>query len=226
MTLVAREKTKIVCDLNKQIILVYGAPKIGKSTFCSKFEKPLFLATEPGLNHLEVFKTNITSWKDFLNVCGELATDTQGYKTIVVDTIDKLVMYCTEFICKREGINHPSDYDYGKGWSMITQELQRVLTKFCSLPYGFVFVSHAKTEEKKTKTKSYNRETVSLTGENRRVVLNLVDIILFVTQKVVDEKEVRIAHTKPSLYYEAGDRSNKLPAEVKFDFTEISKYFK
>ena len=60
------ERSKKVIELAKQVILVYGRAKIGKSTFCSNFPSALFLATESGLNQLEEFKVNITSWEKFL----------------------------------------------------------------------------------------------------------------------------------------------------------------
>jgi len=35
------------------VYLIYGDPKVGKSTLASEFPKPLFLATEPGLSGLD-----------------------------------------------------------------------------------------------------------------------------------------------------------------------------
>ena len=43
-------------SLSEQTILVYAAPKTGKSEFASRFPDALFFECEPGLNHLEVFK--------------------------------------------------------------------------------------------------------------------------------------------------------------------------
>ena len=54
------QKTKPKASLFDLTALVYGPSKIGKSTWCSNAEKALFLATEPGLNALEVFQSNIT----------------------------------------------------------------------------------------------------------------------------------------------------------------------
>lgn len=41
---------KVSRDLSGYITLIYGPPKIGKSTFGSKMPSPLFLAFEKGLN--------------------------------------------------------------------------------------------------------------------------------------------------------------------------------
>ena len=222
------EKSVALFDLSKQVLLVHGRPKIGKSTLCSQlFPNALFIATESGLNFLEVYKTNVTSWGKFLEVCGELAKSNGRYSPVIIDTIDSLVVYCVEFVCAREKINHPSDYEYGKGWSMVTKELQRVLSKLCAMGHGLVLVGHTKTEEVKTKTKAYNRETISITGENRRIVLALADLILYIDSETEEGGgEKRVIRTKTSLYFEAGDRSNLLPSVLPLDAKEVLKYFK
>ena len=143
MSLLPTSKTEIDNKLADQIMLVYGRPKIGKSTFCSCYEKAIFLATEPGLNHLAVYRTPVNSWQKFLEICKELGAGKHEFKTIVIDTIDNLVDYCQEYVCSREGINHPSDYDYGKGWAMVTAELHRVLSKLSLLPYGLIMIRYA-----------------------------------------------------------------------------------
>jgi hypothetical protein len=177
----------------------------------------VFVATEPGLNHLEVFKVNVNSWEKFMEVCRELSEGKHEFKTLIIDTIDNLVMFCQEFVCAREGIKHPSDYDYGKGWSMVTQEFQRVMTKVSLMPYGLVMVGHSKTEEVKTKSKAYNKTTISVTGENRKIITSMADIILFMESDMDENgKPVGVIHCKPEIYFDAGDRSKRLPPEIVF----------
>ena len=67
------KKTPPKQDLAGLTVLVYGPSKIGKSTWCSQADGALFLATEPGLNALEVFQTPITCWDDLLQACAEIA---------------------------------------------------------------------------------------------------------------------------------------------------------
>jgi RecA-family ATPase len=66
-------KTPPKRSLSDVSILLYGPSKIGKSTFASQAPDAIFLATEPGLNALEVYQHPITSWPEFLEVCAELA---------------------------------------------------------------------------------------------------------------------------------------------------------
>ena len=220
------ERSKRITDLSQQVILIYGRAKIGKSTLCSQFEEPLFLATEPGLNHLEVFKVNINSWEKFLEACSDLAGGKHKFKTIIIDTIDNLVVFCQDYVCKKNGINHPSELPHGKGWSMVTSELRRALVKIAQLPYGLVMVSHSELVEVETKTRKYTRYTIPIGGKNRGIILNMPDIILFIDSEVAkDGTERRLIRTKPSMFYEAGDRSELLPEVLPLDYKELAKHF-
>lgn len=224
--------SKKVDDLSKQIILVYGRPKIGKSTLCSKFPNALFLAPEPGLNHLEVFKQPIHNWSEFMLACKEIAEGSHEFKTIVIDTIDALIPLLVDYIQVENNVEYIGDLPMGKGWFLATQELKRVLNKLSMLDYGLILVSHAKQEKIETKTKNYDRFTIDIGGKNQNAILNLMDIILFMDSEMKDGEEIGVMRTKPSLYWEAGDKSKKLPSNIEFPpdkpevvFDVISKAF-
>lgn len=220
------ERSKVVSDLSKQVLLIYGRAKIGKSTLCSKFERPLFLATEPGLNHLEVFKVNINSWEKFLEACKDIAGGKHEFSTIIIDTVENLIIFCSDYVCRENGISHPSELAHGKGWHLVTSELRRALVKLASLPYGLVFVSHSQLMEVETKTKKYSRFTIAVGGKNKNIILNMTDIILFIDSETTkDGEERRLIRTKPSMFYEAGDRSNTLPETMPLSYKELVKHF-
>jgi hypothetical protein len=216
MGVLPTEKSAKNDNLSDQIILIYGRAKIGKSTFCAQFEDAIFLATEPGLNHLEVYKMNITSWEAFLKACAELARGDHEFKTIVIDTIDKLIPLLTDYVEKENDVDYIGDLPMGKGWYLVTQELSRALIKLSSLPYGLVLVSHSKQEEVETKTAKFNRFTIDIGGKNQNAILNLMDMILFMDSEMRSGEEVSVIRTKPSLYWESGDKSKLLPATIQF----------
>lgn len=227
MTILPLQKSGKVTALEMQTILIYGRAKVGKSTLAAKFPSPVFLATEAGLNHLEVFKVNCNSWEKFLEACAELGTGDHKFKTIVIDTIDNLVIYCSEWVCKEHGIHHPSELGHGRGWHLITSELNRVLLKLSSLPYGLVMISHSIQEEIETKIRKYNRWTIAVSGKNKNIFLNMSDMILFIDSEVSkDGEETRLIRTKPSMNFDAGDRSGLLPDVLPLDYKEFSKCFK
>ncbi len=160
-------------------VLAYGRSKIGKSDWCSHSEGALFLATEPGLNALDVYQVPIQSWSELLAAGSEIAEGKHSFKTIVIDTIDNAYRMCAEHVCAKFKIEHESDLGYGKGWALINNEFHRVLTKLAFLPYGLFLVSHSVEREIETRTGKYTRIVPTLPDKARKIVLGMVDLILY-----------------------------------------------
>lgn len=220
-----KEKTKPRERLEDFTILLYGPPKIGKSTLASQFDSPLFLATEAGLNSLEVYQAPIATWEDFLAACKEIAKGDHAFKTIVIDTVDNLWKACSEYVRKKNNIQHESDLEWGKGWQLVKDEFTRAVTKLSLLSYGLVMVSHAEYIEIKTRTANITKAVPTLQRSAREIILKMADIILFTESTVTDKGEVRIIKTKPSENWEAGDRTNRLPATLPLDYEAFYNAF-
>jgi hypothetical protein len=223
-------KTQPKPNLADLTVLVYGQTKIGKSTFCAEGQDALFLATEPGLNSLSVFQTPIQSWDDLLNACAEITEGKHPFKTVIVDTIDNAYKFCTDYIVKKYKIEHESDLGYGKGYALVNNEFQRVLTKLAFLPYGLFLISHAKEIEVDTRTGKYVRVVPTLPDKARKIVLGMVDQVLFCDLELETAEDGtksvhRVIRTKPSLYYEAGDRTGRLPETIELDFRKFLDAF-
>ncbi|MBN8605224.1 MAG: ATP-binding protein [Planctomycetes bacterium] len=224
------EATKPVTELGKQTILLYGSPKLGKSSFASKAPGSLFFECEPGLNHLEVFKVPAYSWEAFLEACKLVAKGDHNFKTIVIDTIDNAFKMCSDYVCAKHGIEYEGDMGHGKGWALVKNEWHRVLTRLASLPYGLIMISHAIDKTIETRTGEYTKTTPSLPDRARNVVLGLVDIILFGDS--IAKKDAagnvtieRVVRTKPHPTYEAGDRTGRLPDLLPLDYEQFMKAF-
>jgi hypothetical protein len=203
-------------------ILLYGPSKVGKSTFCAAAEDALFLATEPGLNALEVYQVPITTWNDFLAACAAIEAGDHPFKVIVIDTLDNLHRLASEHVRAKLGIEHEADAGYGKGFSMVNDELHRTLTKLAFLSYGLILVSHSEEREISTRTGKVTRTVPSLPDKARRIALALVDMILFV--EIEDGPTPRrVIRTKPHARYDAGDRTGRLPATLDLDFEAFRK---
>jgi hypothetical protein len=203
--------------------LVFGPTKIGKSTLCSHAEDAVFLATEPGLNALNVYQVPILCWEDLLNACAELAEGKHPFKTVVIDTVDNAYKFCGDFTLKKFKVEHESDLGYGKGYALVNNEFQRVLTKLAFLPYGLFLISHAKEIEMDSRTGKYTRIVPTLPDKARKIVLGMADMVLFCDMEVASGADGqpsmrRVIRTKPSLFYEAGDRTGRLPETLDLDF--------
>ena len=225
------EKTPPRMSLSDLTVLVHGPAKIGKSTLCSLAPDALFLATEAGLNALEVYKIAIKDWSEFLAACREVKDDKHEFKTVVVDTLDNLYRMCSEHVCAKHKIQHESDLGYGKGFALVNNEFYRALNKLSLLPYGLFLISHSQEKEIETLTGKHTRIVPSLPDKARRMVLGMVDVILYCdVDTVVDPDgkaatERRVMRTKPTESYEAGDRTGRLPGVIDLDYAKFVEAF-
>ena len=162
MSILPNAKTQPKPNLGDLTVLVYGQTKIGKSTLCSQSDGALFLATEPGLNSLDVFQVPIQSWEDLLAACAEVGEGKHAFQTIIIDTIDNAYRFCTEYNLRKFKVEHESDLAYGKGYAIVNNEFQRVLMKLAFLPYGLYLISHAREVEVETRTGKYTRVVPTL----------------------------------------------------------------
>ena len=219
-------KTPPKPNLADLTVLTYGPTKIGKSTWCSHAENALFLSTEPGLNSLEVFQIPIRSWDELLTACGEIAEGNHEFKTVILDTVDNAYRMCAEHVCRKFKVEHESDLGFGKGYALTNNEFQRVLNKLAFMPYGLYLVSHSQETEIETRTGKYTKIVPTLPEKARKIVMGLVDMILYCdieTAAGPDGKSPirRVMRTKPSLYYEAGDRTGRLPEVIDLDYARF-----
>ncbi|MGN0184319.1 MAG: ATP-binding protein [Aristaeellaceae bacterium] len=228
--LLPKEKTSKAKRFEDEITLIYGDPKIGKSTFCSGFENALFLDSETGLSNLSVYRVGIDGWETFIETYKELRDLVKAgkcpYKPLVFDTIDNIYQFCADYVCKKNGLKHPSDLDYGKGWNMVRTEFNTAMQAYKSLDLGVIYVSHADGTEVKTRTGSYTRYDVSMSGQANKVIVPSCDIIMYAhSVQDKDGVERRVLETKPSAYWNAGDKTGKLPETLPLNAAEFIKAF-
>jgi len=225
-----KEKTPPRTSLSDLTVLVHGRPKIGKSSMCSQAPGALFIATEAGLNSLEVFQVPVSTWERFLEVCREVAEGKHNFKTVIVDTLDNAYRMCSEHVCAKHKIEHESDLGYGKGFSLVNSEFHRVLNKLSLLPYGLFLVSHSQEKEIETRAGKRTRIVPSLPEKARQMVLGMADIILYCDVETVvgpdgKPRERRVMRTKPTETYEAGDRTGRLPDVLDLDYAKFAQAF-
>jgi len=226
-----QSKTPPSDKLTDKTTLIYGPTKIGKSTFCSQAPQALFLATEPGLKSLNTYEVSIGSWDEMLVACKEIASGGHQFSPIVIDTADNAFKFCADHVCGKQGVTHQADLPYGKGHALVNNEFQRVLNKLAALPYGLILVSHSMEKEIDSSTGKYNRTVPTMPEGARKIILGMADMVLFCDIEMVDAPDGskmprRVIRTKPNKYYEAGDRTGRLPETIDLDFAKFSEAFK
>lgn len=213
----------VVHDVGLTTMLLHGPPKIGKSTVANSFPDVLFIAAEEGLKFIKTHKVGIKKWEDFQEIRQKIQKEKHDFKTIVFDTASALFKLCEDYVCRKHNIEHPSDEEWGKGWSFLRDSFQKEIMPLASpdtkgrIRFGLLFLGHSKEVEIKGRITKTKRTVCDLSGTARKVLLPMVDCIGycgFASDKVGEPTRKRIVTFEPSEVIEAGDRTGKLPATI------------
>lgn len=171
-------------------MMVYGQAGMGKTTFALSAEKPLLLDFDNGvkrvnMSHLDgVDIVQITSWQDVKMVLQENLND---YRTIVVDTIGKMMDFIITFKC---GLKQPRVQD----WGGINAEFTWFTRALGALGKHIIFVAHRDTRKEGDDTvfvpalreKSYNS------------IVTELDLLGYLEMKAENGRQVRTITFDPT----------------------------
>lgn len=213
--------------------VLYGVEGIGKSTLASQFPSPLFLDTEDGSRQLEVDRVSCPDWQTLKGCVAELAVESHGYQTVVIDSIDWAERQLVEFVCKKDGKSSIEDYGFGKGYTVVAEHMSRFVESLDNLHRAglhVLLVAHAKVQRTSPpdQTDGYDRYELRLTKQVSPVIKEWSDALLFANyrtrlvegsdgrKKAIGGKD-RILYTERAAAYDAKNRyglAGELPMSI------------
>ena len=227
-------------------VIIYGTEGVGKTTLASKFPKPLFIDAENGSGALNVARYPYpTSWQMLMSEVQEFLNNPQGYKTLVIDSIDWAEAKAIEMICAGMKVNGIEDIGWSKGYTYLNEEMGRLLnllTEVINRGVNVVLIAHMviRTITKPEETGSYDRYELKLkqakNGNNCQLVKEWADLILFcnyreflVADKTTGKKKAtggkeRIMYTEHAATWDAKNRFG-LPEVLPLGFEPIAHLF-
>ncbi len=215
-------------DLNSLTVLLHGGKKIGKSSMCAGIPNAVFAATEPGLGQLEVHQVAIKNWQDFIDFCNALVDEKHSFQTVVIDTVNNLYALACRAVCEKHKVEYVGDFKaIGKGHVLANNMFYETLLKLANQPYGLWMIAHSVDKEIETRKEKYMKTVPQLPDKAAGQLLGMADMIFYADlHEEKDEKGKsalrRVLRTKPSKYYEAGDRSGLLPPFIDLDYKEFA----
>lgn len=135
-------------------MILYAEPGVGKSVFASKFPKPFFICSDDNYEWLldfgakEEAHVKVTSWTDAKKAFKD---EYNEYETIVVDLTEDLFMWCELEWCKKNGVEHPSDLGWGKGYSGPRNEFFVEISRLLAKDKNIVLLMHGEVITLKNK---------------------------------------------------------------------------
>ncbi len=109
-------------------MIIYGPPKIGKTTVLSQLKDCLIIDLEEGSDMVDALKIKVNNLKELGEVGKAIIQDGKPYKYVAIDTISKLEEWC-EAEAKTIYMKTPM----GKNFETKNQEMDRQ-TKHTSRP--------------------------------------------------------------------------------------------
>jgi len=112
-------------------IVVYGPPKVGKSTLGADTPAPVFITTEEGVDNLPVDQFSVAvNWLSFLANVKKVAEGKHDYRTLVIDTINGAADLAAESVCQEMfgGDWGPKGFGgYARGWAAVSESMRELL---------------------------------------------------------------------------------------------------
>jgi hypothetical protein len=221
-------------------VLIYGAEKVGKSTFAAGAPKPVFIGAESGTVNLDVDRVQPANWNEAVGFIEDMATEEHPYKTLVLDPINWLEPMCWAKVIELEGKGSLNIEEVGGGFSKGYEaalnpwrEMQLALERCWTRGMNVVLCAHALVKNfKNPHGPAYDRFEIAMHAKAAGVFKQWVDAVLFAELQTftnVDKRTkrvtgvtsgARIIHTMPSAAYDAGSRW-KLPEELPLSWDDF-----
>tara|TARA_Y100001973_G_scaffold9352_1_gene12771 strand:+ start:597 stop:1262 length:666 start_codon:yes stop_codon:yes gene_type:complete len=214
-------KRKVV-STNPSVLLLYGAPKVGKTTMLSQLDDCLIIDTERGSRMIEGYISEVNTRDELIETLLELKESKDvKYKYVALDTIDKIAEWAEKRVCEEEGVRAIGDLAFGKGYGMVRDKVTQTIEAFKEVTEHLIIIGHRKVAYAVTDGSTIVvPESIDLTGKLKNVIMSGADAIGYVYR---DEDELMVSF-KANDAIEAGSRCPHLKGqEVKFEWKNIYK---
>ncbi len=231
-------------------IIVYGPPKIGKSTFLSEMPKPIVIQTEDGNESIGTDRFPLCeNLSDVFLYLKALRDDKHKFKTIGMDSLSALQTLIFQRVAEDKGKTYIEDIGFQAGYKLAIKYWEEFFAlvdevvgmksmAFCGIAHATIREYHDPDGE------NYDQFTMDLHKHIVPEITRWADMIMFINfktyTKVTGEglnKEVkptgdarRVAYTEKRAAFDAGRRDifGALPSEFDIErgqtWNTIAKY--
>ena len=191
-----------------KVMLLYGAPKVGKTTALSQLEDCLIIDTEQGANMVEGYIQEVNSRKELFEILEE-AQKGHDYKYVAIDTIDKIAIWAEKAICESEQVSAIQDLAFGKGFAMVREKVLNTIKAMKQIFPHVIIIGHRKWARAVVDSKAIvEPESLDLTGKLKNMLMADCDAIGYVYRD--DDSSKLMVSFQANEALEAGSRSPHL----------------
>jgi hypothetical protein len=203
-----------------RLLTLFGQSKVGKTTTLAKLDNCLIIDTEQGTDMVDAMKVNVNNLQEFMGVLKAIKSSDNQYRYIAVDTLDNIVHWMEDFVCKQEGVKTIGDLEFGKGYAIVRDNVMKIIGQLKELPTnGLILVGHRKKTLIATESDiKVNTSSLDLSGKLKNFIMADSDAIGYVFR---DEDGIKVSFQADN-ETEAGARCEHLRgAVVDFEWSNI-----
>lgn len=174
-------------------LILFGLPKVGKTTTLSTLENNLIFDLEKGSTYVEALKVELNSLQDIYDACQAIAAAGCPYKYITIDTITALEemvkpyaldlwhkspQYSADNVLLAQ-ITDVTRVPRGGGYSFIREAIEMVIDWISKITENVIICGHVK-DVSLDESQEQSIKDLDLVGKTKRILSAKSDAIGFV----------------------------------------------
>jgi hypothetical protein len=183
--------------LNPRFLILFGKPKVGKTTLLSTLDNCLIVDLEGGSEFLEAMAVQARSVSDLGEIANaiKLKTNESGqkpYKYIAIDNATRLEDMCLPYaaslyrknpIAKNWTGTDVRTLDKGAGYLYLREAVKTVIDQFRGLTDNFILIGHTKDTMITKDGEELSEMAIDLVGKLGDIVCGEADAVGYVYRK-------------------------------------------
>jgi hypothetical protein len=173
-------------------LIIYGLPKIGKTSLLSTLENNLVIDLEDGSDFVEALKIKVSNVQELQELCAAIKAEGNPYKFITIDTVTALEEMAKPLalaLYKKTpaGMNDVVTKDvltlaHGAGYGFIRTAVEKLIEMVAACTTNVIIVGHVKDKAivSAEGVETGNLKDFDLTGKLGRILSAKSDAIGFV----------------------------------------------
>lgn len=183
--------TKIPAETqDPKYLILFGLPKVGKTTILSTLENNLILDMENGSTYVDALKIKINTLKELKETIKAIKEAGKPYKFITIDTITaveemakplaiQLYQNSPMFSAKYADVKDVTQLPNGSGWAFLRQGVEMIVDLVASATDNLIICGHVK-DTALSESMEGSVKDLDLGGKLKRILSAKSDAIGFV----------------------------------------------
>lgn len=191
--------------VDPKILILYGAPKVGKTKLLTELPNCLILDGEDGTKTYDALKIDIYKSKDIKDIkaaineegkkrvaAGKKGDEVFPYKYLAIDTIDNIeemaiasatTKYKNSVIGKTFEGDSILELPNGGGYYYLREEVKELMKDIASVCKNLIIISHLKEKNFSKGGMDVLAQDISLSGKLSEIICSLADAIGYLYRK-------------------------------------------